>query len=72
MESFLIYKTERFDVKGKNLLLRDYKYFIVDQGLRSFLLGKKAERDMGHILENIVYLELLRRGYKVYVVKLMI
>lgn len=69
MESFLIYKTERFDVKGKNLLLRDYKYFIVDQGLRSFLLGKKADRDMGHILENIVYLELLRRGYKVYVGK---
>lgn len=69
MESFLIYKTERFDVKGKNLLLRDYKYFIVDQGLRSFLLGKKADRDMGHILENIVYLELLRRCYKVYVGK---
>ena len=56
-------------MKGKNLLLRDYKYFIVDQGLRSFLLGKKADRDMGHILENIVYLELLRRGYKVYVGK---
>ncbi len=69
IESFLVYKAERFDVKGKNLLARDYKYYIVDQGLRSYLLGKKADSDMGHILENIVYLELLRRGYKVYVGK---
>lgn len=69
LESFLIYKAERFDVKGKNLLARDYKYYVVDQGLRSYLLGKKADSDMGHILENIVYLELLRRGYKVYVGK---
>ena len=69
LESFLIYKVERFDVKGKNLLARDYKYYIVDSGLRSYLLGKKADSDMGHILENIVYLELLRRGYKVYVGK---
>ena len=69
IESFLIYKAERFDVKGKNLLIRDYKYYSVDTGLRSYLLGKKADSDMGHILENIVYLELLRRGYKVYVGK---
>ena len=69
IESFLIYKAERFDVKGKNLLARDYKYYVVDQGLRSYLLGKKADSDMGHVLENIVYLELLRRGYKVYVGK---
>ena len=69
VESYLIYKAERFDVKGKNLLVRDYKYYVVDTGLRSYLLGKKADSDMGHILENIVYLELLRRGYKVYVGK---
>lgn len=69
IESFLIYKAERFDVKGKSLLARDYKYYSVDTGLRSYLLGKKADSDMGHILENIVYLELLRRGYKVYVGK---
>ena len=69
LESFLIYKAERFDVKGKNLLVRDYKYYAVDSGLRSYLLGKKADSDMGHILENIVYLELLRRGYRVYVGK---
>jgi len=69
LESFLIYKAERFDVKGKNLLVRDYKYYSVDTGLRSYLLGKRADSDMGHILENIVYLELLRRGYRVYVGK---
>ena len=69
VESYLIYKAERFDVKGKSLLVRDYKYYSVDTGLRSYLLGKKANSDMGHILENIVYLELLRRGYRVYVGK---
>ena len=69
LESFLIYKAERCEVKGKNLLVRDYKYYAVDSGLRSYLLGKKADSDMGHILENIVYLELLRRGYRVYVGK---
>ena len=69
VQCFLIYKAERFDVKGKNLLARDYKYYVVDPGLRSYLLGKKADSDMGHILENIVYLELLRRGYKVYIGK---
>lgn len=69
LESYLIYKTERFDIKGKNILARDYKYYVVDTGLRSYLLGKKSESDMGHILENIIYLELLRRGYKVYVGK---
>ena len=69
IESFLVYKAERFDVKGKNLLVRDYKYYAVDSGLRSYLLGKRADSDMGHILENVVYLELLRRGYKVYVGK---
>lgn len=69
IESFLVYKAERLDVKGKNLLARDYKYYAVDSGLRSYLLGKRADSDMGHILENVVYLELLRRGYKVYVGK---
>lgn len=69
IESFLIYKAERYDIKGKNILVRDYKYYASDQGLRSYLLGKKSGSDMGHILENIVYLELLRRGYRVYVGK---
>ena len=69
LDSYLIYRAERFDVKGTNVLVRDYKYYVVDQGLRSYLLGKRADSDMGHILENIVYLELLRRGYTVYVGK---
>lgn len=63
------YKSERFDIKRKNLLVRNYKYYVVDQGLRSYLLGKKTASDMWHILKNIVYLGLLRRGYKVYVGK---
>lgn len=66
LEAFLLYKVDRFDVKGKNVLSSGYKYYIVDLGLRSYLLGKKSGQDMGHILENVVYLELLRRGYKVY------
>lgn len=70
LESFLIYKAERFDVKGKELLSRDYKYYAALTGLRSYLLGKKSDSDLGHILKNIVYFELLRRYYKVYVGKL--
>lgn len=70
LESYLVYKSERYDVKGKNLLARDYKYYIVDTGLRSYLLGKKADADMGHILENIVYLELICRGHRVYIGKI--
>lgn len=66
LESYLLYKVERFDVKGKNVLASGYKYYSVDTGFRDYLLGKKANKDMGHILENIVFLELLRRGYKVY------
>jgi len=69
LECFLIYKVGRFDVKGKIHLASGYKYYCVDSGLRNYLLGKKAGQDMGHILENIVYLELLRRGYKVYIGK---
>ncbi|MDR1696570.1 MAG: ATP-binding protein [Endomicrobium sp.] len=65
--SYIIYKANRYDVKGKQLLQTNAKYYIADIGLRYFLLGR--EGDIGHILENIVYLELLRRGYKVYVGK---
>ena len=57
---------DRFDVKGKKALASEYKYYAVDMGFRNYLLGKKASQDMGHMLENIVYLELLRMGYKVY------
>ena len=66
LEAFLLYKVDRFDVKGKNVLSSGYKYYLADLGFRNYLLGKKSGQDMGHILENIVFLELSRRGYKVY------
>jgi predicted AAA+ superfamily ATPase len=66
--SYILYKISRYDVKGKKLLQTLDKYYLVDIGLRYYLLGdRKADR--GHILENIVYLELLRRGYKIYIGK---
>ena len=67
-ESFIIYKTKRYDAKGKEYLKFLEKYYAVDIGLRFLLLGQKAN-DVGHILENIIYLELVRRGYKVFVGK---
>lgn len=69
IESYLIYKVDRYDIKGKEILAREYKYYAVDTGLRRYFLGQKSNQNMGYILENIVYLELLRRGYKVYVGK---
>lgn len=66
LDSLLVYKVPRFDIHGKEQLRTNDKYYIVDSGLRYHLLaGKKADR--GHIIENIVYLELRRRGYKVNV-----
>lgn len=68
LESFIIYKAERYDVKRKQLLKTQEKYFVVDVGLRRHLLNSRSQ-DTGHILENIIYLELLRRGYKVHIGK---
>lgn len=68
-ESYIIYRASRYDIKGKKYLQSGDKYYIVDTGLRYALLGKKGI-DIGHLLENIVYLELLRRGYTVFVGKL--
>ncbi len=66
MESFIVYQAKRYNIKGKQYLKTLEKYYTVDIGLRYMLLGKSGT-DVGHILENVVYLELLRRGYEVYV-----
>lgn len=68
-DSYILYKVNRYDIKGKQHLTTGGKYYIADIGLRYFLLGTKPT-DIGHILENIVYLELLRRGYEVHVGKI--
>ncbi|MBQ6496865.1 MAG: ATP-binding protein [Firmicutes bacterium] len=67
-ESYLFYDIKRFDVKGKEELRTLGKYYIVDIGLRNYLLGYR-DIDTGHMIENIVYFELLRRGYDVAVGK---
>lgn len=68
-ETYIIYKAKRYNIKGKEYLKSLEKYYVSDIAFRSALLGKKS-MDIGHILENIVYLELLRRRYKVYVGKI--
>ncbi len=68
-ESYIIYKAKRYDIKGKQYLKTLDKYYIVDIGMRYMLLGSR-QVDAGHILENVVYLELLRRGYEVFVGKI--
>lgn len=64
--SFVFYKVNRFDLKGKKQLATQEKFYLVDPGLRNILVGKERTTDRGHILENVVYLELLRRGYKIW------
>ncbi len=66
VESFVFYRVNRFDIKGKKQLATLEKYYLVDIGLLNVLVGRERTSDRGHILENIVYLELLRRGYKVW------
>ena len=67
-EAFIFYPVERYDISGKQLLKQNGKYYVVDLGLRRYLLPKR-EYDLGYSLENLVYLELLRRGYHVTIGK---
>ena len=68
-ESYVIYPAKRYNIKGRQYLKTLGKYYIVDIGMRFMLLGSR-KTDAGHILENVVYLELLRRGYEVYIGKI--
>lgn len=68
LESYIFYEVKRFDIKGKEFLRTLGKYYIADIGLRNYLLGFR-DRDTGHVLENTVYFELLRRGYDVAIGK---
>lgn len=67
-DSFILYKAGRYDVKGKQYLKTGEKYYIADVGLKYYLLGSQ-KTDMGRALENVVYLELLRRGCDVRIGK---
>ncbi len=69
LESYVFYEIKRFDIKGKEYLRTLGKYYIVDVGLRNYLLGFR-DMDTGHCIENIVYFELLRRGYDVAIGKI--
>lgn len=66
VSSFVFYKVNRFDLKGKKQLATQEKYYLVDTGLLNILAGKDRITDRGHILENVVFLELLRRGNKIW------
>ena len=68
-KAFIIYSVGRYDVKGKQLLKTLEKNYIIDIGFRNMLLGYR-DADRGHILENIVFLELIRRDYHVYIGKI--
>ena len=67
--AFVFYSTKRYDIKGKEHLKTQGKYYITDLGIRNYLLGFKNQ-DRGHLLENIVYMELLKRGYNVSIGKI--
>lgn len=64
--SYIIYPVPRYDIKGKELLTTNQKYYLVDLGLKNITTTNKYDADLGHKLENVVYFELLRRGGKIY------
>lgn len=67
LDSYIIYKVSRYDIKGKEYLKTGDKYYVCDIGLRNYLLGEV--RDLGSILENLIFLELKRQGYEIYIGK---
>lgn len=69
-DSYLLYKVNRFDIKGKQQLATLEKYYVPDLGIRQLLIGQEQFSDRGHLLENLVYFELLRRGGKVWIGKI--
>lgn len=69
VETYLFYKVSRYDIKGKQHLATQEKYYLVDLGFRNALLGKESANDRGHLLENIVYLEFQRRNYQIWIGK---
>ena len=69
VEAYLFYKVNRYDIKGKQHLATQEKYYLVDLGFRNALLGKELTADAGHLLENVIYLELKRRNYQVWIGK---
>lgn len=68
-EAYLFYKVNRYDIKGKQHLATQEKYYLVDLGFRNALLGKELVSDAGHLLENVIYLELKRRNNQVWIGK---
>ena len=68
LDSYILYQAKRYNIKGKQYLKTLEKYYAVDIGMRFLMLGQSGT-DVGHILENVVYLELIRRGYQVYIGK---
>lgn len=70
VSAYVFYQVNRFDIKGKQQLATQEKYYLVDIGFRNLKLGKFQYQDVGHILENIVYLELNRRGYQIWIGKI--
>ena len=67
-KAYIVYKVDRYDIKGKEQLKTFSKYYVSDTGIRNAMLGY-ADSDIGHVLETIVYFELLRRGYRTYIGK---
>ena len=69
IKSYILYPAARFDIKGKELLQTNEKYYLIDLGLKNITTTNKVDGNLGHKLENVIYFELLRRGGKVYVGK---